>query len=1161
MWTAVKHEQGMSPPAPARRGHGTTVPVQDHSFQTSWASERRMTGGKIYCTRSKVVSCRLSRLILQWLVLLSHMYSTQGLSELRHQLTDTSLNTTAETSSSHWSEYGLWSACNGNCSYAIQYRDRRCLNQRNDFLDSRFCVGSARQYRICRTELTQPCPNPMVLRSELCTAHRESNVTWQAYSHPSVGTCQVACYARKVKASTRAYTVLDQGLPDGTPCSKYRGCDWWNRVSQSQGICLQGQCLDVGCDGTINSTKALDSCGVCGGDGSSCRIVSGRFTETLQGVSTEVVEIPGGAFNVRVYEVEKSRNHLAITDETGRPVLNSFLGIWNPGRYEVAGATATYKRCGVSRFSPGHYEEILIHGATSVKIIISILSREKYTPVHVAYQYSLPLPRSHGSQTTASPTTSVTLEVTTEVAEVIELMTTLATEESYSSGTPFARQGHQNMHNVIAVKTLSYSDDETEADSGSQGTSDQLPSFSQGRSKTSFLEHSTSTEVTKPAAVDKTDMYMEIQNESSGYKQNVDTPDSEDTLENTLPENGNSTSLHERPSTLAKPADMFSETQGNDPWVENVGPEDKQGILPELETSGHLDESRGQTTLKQTSQYISSDSFVPENSTQIIPVTAEPPLSLDPEQPANSTVASSIPSSSPSSGQTDSLENDLFQNRDGNPYVTRHQDEGRGSRSFSEPTNIPATSTQRTITEKDLDDLPDFPLEHRPSMVESTELLFGEVPQIMELIKPSPESLGQAAHPSTASGATSIVISRGDVPEEERRVKPRYLWARTGVAPCSTTCTRGMSRSYAYCTLNGEQVPDNLCDPASKPEVVERECGGKPCEPRWAVGRWSQCTVSCGTGAVYRTVHCWLMIAPGLDTSISNAYCNQSNVPDSVGTCTQSPCGPQWQISDWSECSVACGEGTQTREVHCSAEDGSCNPTLKPSTTKRCFIPTCPSEWTTSRWSQCQGPCTIQHRRVDCVNSRGIIVGANTCPTDSKPLSHRLCGEGCPAQWVAQSYGPCLGDCGSTVRRRRVICAATSAVSGRMQVLANSVCSASQRPGTETSCQLVSCQSRPTRRRRQTPQWLTTPWSVCSVTCGNGRRTRQVTCNRKRNQSHLNCNKDKEPDSWEPCAMGDCPTVNPACSDSPKADCNLIRRANLCRYDSYRRSCCLSCSP
>lgn len=45
-------------------------------------------------------------------------------------------------------------------------------------------------------------------------------------------------------------------------------------------ICVHGQCIKAGCDHVIGSSKKLDKCGVCGGNGSTCRKISGSLNRS-----------------------------------------------------------------------------------------------------------------------------------------------------------------------------------------------------------------------------------------------------------------------------------------------------------------------------------------------------------------------------------------------------------------------------------------------------------------------------------------------------------------------------------------------------------------------------------------------------------------------------------------------------------------------------------------------------------------------------------------------------------------------------------------------------------------------------------------------------------------------------------------------------------------
>ncbi|KAH9498409.1 hypothetical protein Btru_008195 [Bulinus truncatus] len=64
--------------------------------------------------------------------------------------------------------------------------------------------------------------------------------------------------------------TLDVLVENGTPCG------YTKNISN---ICMNGKCITVGCDGKINSTLIEDQCGVCGGNGSQCKVISGHFLQ------------------------------------------------------------------------------------------------------------------------------------------------------------------------------------------------------------------------------------------------------------------------------------------------------------------------------------------------------------------------------------------------------------------------------------------------------------------------------------------------------------------------------------------------------------------------------------------------------------------------------------------------------------------------------------------------------------------------------------------------------------------------------------------------------------------------------------------------------------------------------------------------------------------
>lgn len=72
---------------------------------------------------------------------------------------------------------------------------------------------------------------------------------------------------------------------------------------------------------------------------------------------------------------------------------------------------------------------------------------------------------------------------------------------------------------------------------------------------------------------------------------------------------------------------------------------------------------------------------------------------------------------------------------------------------------------------------------------------------------------------------------------------------------------------------------------------------------RWETSGWSECSRTCGEGVQYRTVRCWKMLSPGLDSSVYDSLCLSHDLhkPANRKVCVGQSCGPQWEVSEWSE--------------------------------------------------------------------------------------------------------------------------------------------------------------------------------------------------------------------------------------------------------------------
>ncbi|NWZ40821.1 ATL2 protein, partial [Brachypodius atriceps] len=382
-----------------------------------------------------------------------------------------------------------------------------------------------------------------------------------------------------------------------------------------------------------------------------------------------------------------------------------------------------------------------------------------------------------------------------------------------------------------------------------------------------------------------------------------------------------------------------------------------------------------------------------------------------------------------------------------------------------------------------------------------------------------------------------------------------YRWKVSAYAPCSSTCTSaGISTSYAMCVrYDGVEVDESYCDALTRPEPTHEFCTGRDCQPRWETSRWSECSRTCGEGFQYRTVRCWKMLAPGFDSSVYDDLCENAGLarPMERKACKNKACGPQWELSEWSECSARCGTpGTMKREVRCSVEAPLCDESRKPSSEKVCTGPPCDRRWTASDWGPCSGSCGEgrMSRFVACRNLEGKVISSSQCDPATKPLAVHPCGDkNCPAHWVEQEWEQCDASCGRGVKTRLVLCVGLE--NGQYREYPEKRCQTSPKPEEQAAC-----------FRRPCSTWFTTSWSQCSKTCGAGVRLREVKCYQGEALAQ-GCDPSAKPEARQTCQLQPCPTEAPedACEDKATANCVLVLKVKLCSHWYYRKACCWSC--
>ncbi|KAB7494289.1 Thrombospondin type-1 domain-containing protein 4, partial [Armadillidium nasatum] len=136
------------------------------------------------------------------------------------------------------------------------------------------------------------------------------------------------------------YATLNQTVVDGTPCGAFQPY-----LTTQNRICVGGNCLLLGCDGLLGSGRTLDSCGICGGNNSTCRLISGVYLRpNLPFGYNLIATLPSGAQNLSIYHTRPSSNYLALREMGGNYILNGPSGMNSSGSFESSGTIFTYSR-------------------------------------------------------------------------------------------------------------------------------------------------------------------------------------------------------------------------------------------------------------------------------------------------------------------------------------------------------------------------------------------------------------------------------------------------------------------------------------------------------------------------------------------------------------------------------------------------------------------------------------------------------------------------------------------------------------------------------------------------------------------------------------------------------------------------------------------------
>ncbi|XP_016053234.1 PREDICTED: A disintegrin and metalloproteinase with thrombospondin motifs 7, partial [Miniopterus natalensis] len=179
----------------------------------------------------------------------------------------------------------------------------------------------------------------------------------------------------------------------------------------------------------------------------------------------------------------------------------------------------------------------------------------------------------------------------------------------------------------------------------------------------------------------------------------------------------------------------------------------------------------------------------------------------------------------------------------------------------------------------------------------------------------------------------------------QRDALPEFSWDYGSWSKCTVTCGTGMQRQSVFCTERQMgPVDDRYCDQEDRPDDRQRKCSEEPCPARWWAGEWQPCSRSCGPGGLSRrAVLCIRSVGLDEQSVLQAPYCDHLPQPPAETPCNvHVPCPATWAVGSWSQCSVTCGLGMQLRAVVCTYDTGiPCDEAQRPVSQAACPLQPC----------------------------------------------------------------------------------------------------------------------------------------------------------------------------------------------------------------------------